>query len=441
MSDMIVWRPEDDPNIRPPLQEGQVNRPDILNVIETSIDGLSGELRMLSLDIHGNHRASIFINASYAHTSSKDHPELMFEEKYAHDAYTAFMEKHGFTVIKNHHLETAWVATYTHGRGGRVLGINSEMDALPGIGHACGHNLVGISGVAVAVAAKAAMERLNIDGKVVLLGTPAEEGGLGKVILYEKGAYDEMDVCLMSHPTPGPRHFISLTNCLAFSFITVKYQGHTAHAGLSPWEGTNALDAAVLAYNNVSLLRQQIKPTHRVHGIFEGNNWAPNIIPDQATMKWIVRAPTTAEMEDTGRRVTACFEAAALASGCKVQITATPTINEVTQNKALGDELADVVLKRYGAIDYEWGIKNASTDFGNISYLMPGLHPGFSIPTIPNGGNHTPGFTEAARSQVSHDACLVVSKALAAVGMRVLTDEAFFQKVKDTFEEDKKLRV
>ncbi|KAG2742950.1 hypothetical protein P692DRAFT_20785328, partial [Suillus brevipes Sb2] len=418
---MIVWRPEDDPNIRPPLRGGQVYRPDILNVIEASIDGLNGELRALSLDIH-------------------DHPELKFEEKYAHDAYTAFMEKHGFTITKNHHLETAWVATYTHGQGGRVLGINSEMDALPGIGHACGHNLIGISGVAVALAAKAAMERLNIDGKVVLLGTPAEEGGFGKIALYEKGAYDEMDVCLMCHPAPGPRHSISLTSCLALSFITVEYQGHTAHAGLSPWEGQNALDAAVLAYNNISLLRQQIKPTHRVHGVFEGKDWAPNIIPDQVTMQWLVRAPTTLEMEDTRRRVTACFEAAALASGCKVQITITSTLNEITQNKALGAELADIVLKRYGAIDYEWGIKSASTDFGNISYLMPGLHPGFSIPTIPDGGNHTPGFTEAARSEVSHDACLVASKALAAVGMRVLTDEAFCQKVKDTFEEEKKLR-
>jgi amidohydrolase len=421
-SDMIAWRPEDDPNIRPPLQEGQVYRPDILDVIETSIDGLSGELRALSLDIH-------------------DHPELRFEEKYAHDAYTAFMEKHGFIVTKKHHLETAWVAIYTHGQGGRALGINSEMDALPGIGHACGHNLIGVSGVAVALAAKAAMEKLNIDGKVVLLGTPAEEGGFGKIMLHEKGAYDEMDVCLMCHPTPGPRHSISLTSTLAFSTIIVEYQGHTAHAGLSPWEGRNALDAAVLAYNNVSLLRQQIKPTHRVQGIFKGKDWAPNIIPDQAKMEWLVRAPTTSEMEDTRRRVTACFEAAALASGCKVRITVTSTLNEITQNKALGDELADVVLKRYGTIDYEWGIKSASTDFGNISYLMPGLHPGFAIPTIPDGGNHTLGFTESARSEVSHDACLVVSKALAAVGMRVLTDEAFLQKVKDAFEEDKKLRV
>jgi hypothetical protein len=194
MSD-VVWRPEDDPKIRPPPQEGQVYRPDILDIIETTLDGLSRELRALSLDIHGNHllercfhllptystfthfdrpsraevRRKVCWISSYAIASRK---HSKHRHRYAHDVYTAFMEKHGFTVTKNYLLETAWVATYTHGHGGRVLGVNSEMDALPGIGHACGHNLIGISGVAVALAAKAAMKRLNIDGKVVLLGTP-----------------------------------------------------------------------------------------------------------------------------------------------------------------------------------------------------------------------------------------------------------------------------
>ncbi|KAH7908386.1 peptidase M20, dimerization domain-containing protein [Hygrophoropsis aurantiaca] len=262
------------------------------------------------------------------------------------------------------------------------------------------------------------------------------------------------------HPAPGPQHSISLSSSLALVRLEVEYIGHTAHAALSPWEGQNALDAAVLAYNNIALLRQQIKPTHRVHGIFEGKDWAPNIIPDNSKMYWYVRAQTTAEAEDTVKRVTACFEAAALASGCKVKITRGSTGNELRQNKALGDELADVVRKRYGAINYAWGISSASTDFGNISYSgfvtfnrrytlnlvplddteLPGLHPGFSIPTIPDGGNHTLAFTDAARTEVSHDACMVVSKALAAVGLRVLTDAAFLEQVKQTFEEDKKTR-
>lgn len=190
----VLWRPEDDYKVKPTLEEGDIYRPDILKVVETAIDNLSGKLRELSLDIHG--KIMYFTHKKHRYTSEyADHPELRYEERYArisnpncyqsagnqtnyrplryaHDAYTSFLEKHGFEVTRHHLLETAWVATYTHGLGGRVLGVNSEMDALPGIGHACGHNLIGIAGVAVACAAKAAMEQLNIDGKVILLGTP-----------------------------------------------------------------------------------------------------------------------------------------------------------------------------------------------------------------------------------------------------------------------------
>ncbi|KAI6124086.1 hypothetical protein EV401DRAFT_1201100 [Pisolithus croceorrhizus] len=372
----VVWRPGDQ-KPRPSLLEGDVYRQDILEIIEKTIDELSPALKELSQDILA-------------------HPELKFEERHAHDVYTEFVEKRGFVTQRHYLLETAWVATYTHGQGGPVLGVNSEMDALPGIGHACGHNLIGIAGVAIACAAKAAMQKLGIDGKVILLGTPGEEGGLA----------------------PGPPYSISL----------------------SPWEGQNALDAAVLAYTSIGLLRQHTKPTHRIHGIFEGKDWAPNIIPDNSTMYWYVRAPTTKEMLETTERVKACFEAAAIATGCNVVISEGSVGNELVQNPVLGAELADVVCKKYGMIDYEWGIASASTDFGNISYLMPGLHPGFSIPSVPNGGNHTPAFTEAASTMEAHEACLDVSKALAAVGMRVLIDKTFLSKVKLAFEEAKSAR-
>jgi metal-dependent amidase/aminoacylase/carboxypeptidase family protein len=185
------------------------------------------------------------------------------------------------------------------------------------------------------------------------------------------------------------------------------------------------------------LLRQQIKPTHRVHGTIEGNDWAPSVIPDNSKMYYYIRAPTTVEAEETFKRVVPCFEAAALATGTKVKVTRGSTGNELLQNKVLGAELSDVVRKKYGVIDYEYGISGASTDFGNVSYLMPGLHPGFSIPTIPEGGNHTRAFTDSARSQAAHDATLVVSKALAHVGMRVITDDGFLHQVKDAFKGQK----
>jgi len=142
------------------------------------------------------------------------------------------MSKHGFEVTPHYaELTTAWRAEFVHGKGGRVLGVNSEMDALPGVGHACGHNLIAAGGVGVALAVKAAMEKHNINGKIILLGTPAEEGGGGKVLLIQRGAYKEMDLCVMSHPSTGPSHSTTLGSSLAMQSISVEYFGHTyAHA-------------------------------------------------------------------------------------------------------------------------------------------------------------------------------------------------------------------
>ncbi|KAJ7151434.1 hypothetical protein C8R43DRAFT_886808 [Mycena crocata] len=414
-----VWRP-DDKTPPVPVCPDTVYREDILQTIEQTFKSLDAKLRELSLDIHA-------------------HPELKYEERYAHDAYTAFMAAHGFNVTKHYHLETAWLASYAHGTGGRTIGINSEMDALPGVGHACGHNLIGISGVAVACAIKAVFERYNISGEIQLLGTPAEEGGSGKVKLLESGAYKGLDACLMCHPAPGPKGSVSLTSCLAMERIQVEYFGHTAHAALSPWEGKNALDAAVLGYNNISALRQQLMPTHRVHGVFEGK-WTPNVIPDYAKYICYVRAPTRVEQQQTMKRILPCFEAAALATGCTHKVTALGATYDLRQNKALGDEVAHIVRSKYGSIDYEWGIKSASTDFGNVTYDMPALHPGFAIPTILDGGNHTPGFAKMAATIEAHNACLDVSKALAATGVRVIIDDDFCAQVRKTFEEDKAVR-
>ncbi|KAG5725164.1 Peptidase M20 domain-containing protein 2 [Termitomyces sp. T112] len=412
-----VWRPNDKLEPTPSRRDAEIYRPDILQNIEETLKELDSDLRELSLDIHA-------------------HPELKYVEHYAHDVLTEFMAKYGFEVTKHYHLETAWRAIFTNGEGGRTIGVNSEMDALPGIGHACGHNLIAISGVGVAIAIKNVLQKFNIAGKVELLGTPAEEGGSGKITLLEKGAYKDMSACLMCHPAPGPVGSVSLTSCLALHRIEVEYQGHTAHAALSPWEGKNALDAAVLGYNNISALRQQILPTHRVHGIIEGKDWVPGIIPDYAKMICYVRAPTRTEAQATLERVLPCFEAAGLATGCKVNITITGDTFDLRQNPVLGGEVANVTTAKYGAVDYEWGINSASTDFGNVTYALPSLHPGFAIPTVRDGGNHTIQFAEAAATSVAHYACLDVTKALAATGVRVLIDDEFLAKAKKAYDED-----
>ncbi|KAG9128250.1 hypothetical protein FRC07_002209 [Ceratobasidium sp. 392] len=391
-----------------------------VHAVDTSdhaIDELSLSLREISLKIH-------------------DRPELGWDVVYAHDVLTGFLEEHGFTVIR-HYLasqlpgNTAWrgefVVPSKDGSSLRVVGFNSEMDALPGIGHACGHNLIAVVGVAAAIGLKKAMEKHHISGKIVVLGTPAEESGAGKALLLEAGAYKEMDVCLMAHPSPGEYHSVWTGGSLALQSFSVEYHGHTAHAGAAPWEGKNALDAAFLAYAAVSALRQQIHPTMRVHGMIEGRDWAPNIIQDYAKMTYYVRAPSWEQVVALRTRVNRCFEAGALATSCTMSIKDLDSIKDLQQNPILSNDFAAVMSARYGRPFLQDTSTSASTDFGNVTYELPSIHPGFSIPTVINGGNHTPPFTAAARTKEAHENAMAVSKGLATVGLRVLLDEGFCQ--------------
>ncbi|KAG5654312.1 hypothetical protein H0H81_004731 [Sphagnurus paluster] len=404
----------------------------VVKTIEAKLDEINPELRELSLKIHGK-------------------PELGWEETYAHEEMTDFMEKYGFTVSRRYAgMNTAWRAEFVSGTGGRVLGINSEMDALPGIGHACGHNLIGICGIGIAVAVQAAMIQHKVSGKIVLLGTPAEENGGGKIKLIENGDFKEMDVCVMAHPSSGEVASVSDGAMNALQSMVIKFGGHGAHSAAAPWQGKNALDAAVLAYNSVSMLRQQIKPECRIHGIMKGENWTANTIPDNAELLYIVRATSKPDLEDLSRRVEACFHAAAAATGCNMKITLNPQYLDVVQNSALAKDFADNCVARYGMTSNHIGT-SASTDFvsiftqiffevianpssqGNVSYAVPALHPLYGIPTVPNGGNHTPLFTAAAATQVAHDITMKVTKGLSLTSYRVLTDEDFLAEVKSAY--------
>ncbi|PVF97123.1 hypothetical protein CPB86DRAFT_760956 [Serendipita vermifera] len=423
----LVWL-LDEVDVESPLTHQDVNEEgktgwltrDIVNTINSRIDQVSSALRELSLQIH-------------------DNPELGWKEYKAHDAMTEFMTRYGFEVQKHYlGLETAWRADFKHRSSSnksnsepRTLGLNSEMDALPGVGHACGHNLIGIAGIAVALATKTVLEKHDLDGNIVLLGTPAEEGGAGKVRLIEKGGYKDMDICLMCHPGPGPKLSSGTGPSLALNRIEVEYFGHTAHASAAPWEGQNALDAAFLAYSAISALRQQVKPTHRTHGIVEGKDWAANIIPDYAKMKWYVRAPSAAELDVFRERVLNCFKAAALATGCRVKINVDETMCDLRQNAVLAREYVNVIKDSYGmTTNSVQGAIGGSTEVTtSYSPELPSLHPSFAIPTRLNGGNHTPGFTEAARTKQAHTCTLRVSKALTQVGVRAILDEAFLKEV------------
>lgn len=410
------WWRDDKP---PPYHNAPARSPAFVHTVNDTLASLDGELRGISLQIHS-------------------HPELAWKEHYAHDVLTAFMAKHGFQVTKHYlGLDTAWRAEFAysneenaHHTTGRVLGINAEMDALP-LGHACGHNLIAMSGVGVAVAVKAALEAHRVAGKIVILGTPAEEGGGGKVLLLERGGYEEMDTCIMSHPMPGPPHIANLGSTTARYGFQVDFEGHSAHAAASPWEGTNALDAAFMAYSGVSVLRQQMKPTYRVHGIVvRRDEWTPNVIPDHATMRWYVRAPTKDEAAALSEKVKNCFRGAALSTGCKLTINEDIPYYDLQNDETLSDVFTDIAQKYYG-IPVGRTSTSASTDFGNVSQTLPCIHPSYCIPT--EQGNHTPEFAKAAATPAAHKAAMQITKALAVFGVKFLQDDVLAAKVRHNF--------
>lgn len=233
---------------------------------------------------------------------------------------------------KTYGLDTSFEIEFKHGDGGRVLVFNAEYDALPGIGHACGHNLIATSSIAAFIAT---VETLSVLGRstslpgytVRLLGTPAEEGGGGKLKLIDAGAYKNVDACLMVHPVTLGHNDASVPgvqiagpeSLLANNKIRVKYSGTTAHAAGAPWEGINALDAVVSAYVNISLLRQQILPSQRVHGIVSNGGERPNVIPNSTTLEYYIRSPDSKSLKVLTDRVFKCFEGAATATGCTVE--------------------------------------------------------------------------------------------------------------------------
>ncbi|KAJ5313161.1 uncharacterized protein N7443_000045 [Penicillium atrosanguineum] len=254
------------------------------------------------------------------------HPELAYEEHYAHDTICNFLEKQGFTVTRHAYgLDTSFEAL--SGSGGRLVNFNAEYDALPGIGHACGHNLIATSSIAAFLALSFTLKKYGIPGRTQLLGTPAEENGGGKAKLIDAGAYKNVDISLMAHggpkkvfPDQGPADGIAGTLMNARMNIQCQFTGKSAHAGGNPWDGINALDALVTSYNNVAVLRQQLLPEQRIHCAFMDTPKVANVIPEHTTAFWQVRSPSLKGLKLLVTKVRNCIEAGALATGCQVAI-------------------------------------------------------------------------------------------------------------------------
>jgi amidohydrolase len=316
-------------------------------------------------------------------------PELLYEERFASDLLATELEGAGLAVKRGAYgVETAFVVTAGVGDGPTVA-ILCEYDALPGIGHGCGHNLIAAAGLGAGLAAAVVVN--GTGGRLRILGTPAEEGGGGKIRLIDAGAFDGVDAAMMVHPAG-----LDLTepDVIAIATWRVEYRGVGAHAAAAPERGRNALDAAVLGYNAVAALRQHIGAHERIHGVFLKAGEKPNIVPDHTVAEWYVRSPTLTSLQDLKERVLACLAGGAAAAGC--EMTVTPTCAEYSQlhtNQAL--------IERYQRNSRELGRPvpapehgrqvTCSTDMGNVSLAVPSIHPLVAV-SPPEVALHTAGF-------------------------------------------------
>lgn len=349
-----------------------------------------------------------------------DRPELCFEEQFAHDTLTAALERHGLTVERGAcGLDTAFVATTGASDDGPVLAVICEYDALPEVGHACGHNVIAAAGLGAGLAAASVVDELG--GEIRVLGTPAEEGGGGKQYMIDAGAFEDVDVAMMVHPAD---HDLDAFWAIAIHRLRVEYHGRAAHAAAAPEVGINALDAAVLGYNAVAALRQHIAAHERIHGVFTAGGDKPNVVPHYAAMEWYVRSGTRDSLELLKPRVLAALEAGASATGCTMTHEwQDPPYDDLRLNPVL-DELyaqnASAVGRTVRSRDAEPQFMG-STDMGNVSHVVPSIHPMVAV-APPGVAIHTPEFAGYARGDQGDAAVVDGAKMMAGTMVRLLAD-------------------
>jgi len=342
--------------------------------VEDTVQRLRGDLIELSHSIHAE-------------------PELAFDEHRSCAKTQALVAERGFAITAQPGgLDTAFRADF--GSGSLVIGICAEYDALPGIGHACGHNIIAASAVGTALALADVADELDLT--VVLIGTPAEEAGGGKVLLLEAGTFDDLAATVMLHAGPLD---IARARSLALSQVAVGYVGREAHAAVAPYLGLNAADAITIAQVAIGLLRQQLAPGQMVHGIVTNGGQATNVIPARTEMEFTMRANDSESLRGLEGRMSDCFLAGAVATGCDHEVRETePSYLELTPDQWLADvfraEMVRVGRSPVGA-EIEAAFPLGSTDMGNVTHVMPGIHP---IVGIDAGGAsvHQPGFATAA---------------------------------------------
>lgn len=375
-----------------------------------AIDGMAGELIAASREIHAN-------------------PELAFKEFGAQRVLTGLLAAHGLSVeTGTAGMETAFRAAASGLPGGPTIALLAEYDALTQIGHGCGHNIIGVAAAGAGIAVAGLVGGLR--GTVQVLGTPAEEGGGGKVIMIEHGLFRDVDAAMMVHPST--RTMVTRRS-LAFSDLKLEFFGKPAHAAVSPEEGINALDACLLTFANVNALRQHVKSDVRIHGIITSGGTAVNIVPEYASAIFMVRALERAYADQVMERVLDCARAGAIASGATLESKVRKGYDNIIVNRAMAqamkanwESLGEPVLEPLPAD------RLGSTDMGNVSYVVPAIHPYIAI--APDGvPMHSHGFREAAASPAGERGLILAAKGLAMTTIDLLTDADLLGRVKSEF--------
>lgn len=348
--------------------------------------------------------------------SLHDEPETALQEHRSAAKIADLMEDAGFAVERGAgDLPTALVAT--RGTGDLVIAFCAEYDALPGIGHACGHNVNGAASVGAALGLAAVAEEIGVTVK--LIGTPAEEDIGGKILLMEAGVFDDVAAAMMVHAAPDDSVGFS---SLAISALDITYTGAPAHAAVAPWEGVNALDAVTLAHTALGLLRQQLPPGAVVHGIVTEGGQAVNVIPERTRARYEMRARSIEQLDAVRRRVRACFEAGALATGAGLELHRHGRdFADLRQDPFMTESYARVAGELGRTVHARHGETLASTDMGNVSCLLPTIHPTIGYDT---GGakQHTPEFTGMGKSPGADRAVVDGAIAMALVGVDLATE-------------------
>ena len=386
----------------------KMNAEKIKKEVGKHIDKLGKELIGLSNKIH-------------------DNPETMFQEYKACRWIASTLESHNFKVEKNvAGLETAFKAVCPSEKKSPRIAFLAEYDALPGVGHGCGHNLIS----AMSVGAAIGLSKIkNLPGSIVVLGTPAEEGGGGKITMIEKGVFNKIDAAMMLHP--NTKNIVG-RKALAVKELKIRFKGKSAHASVAPEKGINALDAVIQTFNNINALRQHLTEDVRIHGIITHGGVKPNIVPDYAEALFYVRALDDKYLLKVLEKVKNCCKAAGIATGASVSFE----LGSGYKSKKLNPTLYSVFKKnfeRFVSTDKSpehGGL--GSSDIGDVSHVVPAIHPYISISDkdIPS---HSVEFARAAKSRMGNRAIIVGAKTLAYTAVDLFTNPGLMREVKKDF--------